>query len=214
MCKLLTILLIFISTSLISQKIISDTNLTIKHGDMTLYLTNDTCTMVSKHVLSYSNFLKLDKERDDKWFEDKFKGKYNKNSYYKSGYDIGHLTPSHITSYDNTLNHNSFSLFNASPQTPSFNRGSWKKLELSIEDTISKYKKGVIIITGVIYDIKDKKYLGSSKIPIPSHYFKILYLDKKIYAWLGSNINGDIKETTIKELNKLFKINKQKLKIN
>ena len=83
MCKLLTILLIFISTSLFGQKIISDTNLTIKHGDMTLYLTNDTCTMVSKHVLSYSNFLKLDKERDDNWFEDKFKGKYNKNSYYK-----------------------------------------------------------------------------------------------------------------------------------
>lgn len=214
MYKLLIFLFVFITTISFTQKINSDTNLIIKHGDITLYLTKDTCTMVSKHVLSYSNFLKLDKERDDNWFEDTYKEKYKKEFYNKSGYDIGHLTPSHITSYDNNLNHNSFSLFNASPQTPTFNRGTWKKLESSVEDTIGKYKKDVIIITGVIYDSKNKKYLTNSKIPIPSYYFKILYLDKKVYAWLGSNTNGEIKETTVKELNKLFNTNKQKLKIN
>lgn len=214
MYKILIVLLFFITTNTLSQKINSDTNLVIKHGDITLYLTNDTCTMVSKHVLSYSNFLKLDKERDDNWFEDEFKGKYNKNSYYKSGYDIGHLTPSHITSYDNTLNHNSFSLFNAAPQNPTFNRGSWNKLESSVEDSVSKYKKDVIIITGVIYDIKNKIYLDKSKIPIPSNYFKILYIDKKVYCWIGSNVSGEVKLTTVKELNKIFKTNKQKLKIS
>lgn len=200
--------------NLIGQNIKTNKKLIIKHGDITLYLTKDTCTQVSKHTLLYSNFLKLDKDRDDNWFEDTYKGKYKKIYYSKSNYDIGHLTPSHITSYDDTINHTSFSLFNSAPQKPSFNRGSWKSLESNVEDSIKKYKKDVTIITGVIYDNLNKNLLQNSKIPIPIYYFKILYIDNKKYVWLGSNLNGVIEIITIKQLNDLFVKYKQNLKID
>ena len=201
---ILVYLVLFIKTY--SQDIKNNNNLIILHGDITLYLTKDTCTMISKHVIKYVDFMKLDSERDNLWFQDIYKNKYNKNIYLYSGYDIGHLTPSHITSYDNILNHNSFSLFNAAPQLPYFNRGLWNKLEKNIEDTISKHKKDAIIITGVIYDEKPN-YLKNSKIPIPTYFYKIIFIDKKKYCWLGSNINGKIEKINLKELNIILKNN-------
>lgn len=203
-----------ISTVSIGQKITTDNKLIISHGDITLYLTKDTCALASKHVITYAEFQKLDKERDNKWFQDTYKGKYTKDSYLRTGYDIGHLTPSHITSYDNVLNHDSFSLFNAAPQLAAFNRGKWAQMEGGIEDTIAKYKKDAVIITGVIYDGKKTTYMGKSKIPIPMSFFKVVYIDKKVFCWIGSNINGLITTTTVKELNEIFKLNKMTLKID
>lgn len=213
MKNILSILFILTTISIFSQNIKINNNLTITHKDISLYLTKDTCVLASKHTLTYSNFLKLDKDRDDNWFEDTYKGKYKKDYYYKSGYDIGHLTPSHITSYNDTINHTSFSLFNAAPQKPSFNRGSWKSLESSVEDTISKYKKDAIIITGVIYDTTNQKFLPKSKIPIPVYFFKVLYIDNKKYVWIASNIDAAIKISTINELNKILKKYKQNIKL-
>jgi DNA/RNA endonuclease G (NUC1) len=130
MKKILLILIVFLTFNCVSQtQVITNNNLTIKHGDITLYLSDDTCSMVSKHTIKYSDFKKLDSDRDNRWFQDVYKGKYNKEAYNHSGYDLGHLTPSHITSYNDTLNHNSFSLFNQAPQIATFNRGTWAKLE-------------------------------------------------------------------------------------
>jgi DNA/RNA endonuclease G (NUC1) len=199
--------------NMFSQTVKTDNKLIINHGDITLYLTKDTCALVSKHVLKFSSFLKLDKERDNKWFQDTYKGKYYKDAYLKTGYDIGHLTPSHITSYDNDLNHQSFSLFNAAPQLAGFNRGKWAQLEGDVEDIISKLRQDVVIITGVIYDPKNKKFMGKSKVPIPSAYFKILFINGDTVCWIGSNINGEVTLITLEELNELFVLNKMKLVI-
>lgn len=212
MKKIFLILVLLYSIISISQTVTTDNKLIIPHGDITLYLTKDTCTLVSKHIITYNNFLKLDKERDNRWFKDTYK-KYSKEAYLHTGYDIGHLTPSHITSYNNTLNHYSFSLYNAAPQLASFNRGKWAQLEGSVEDSIGKYKRDAIIITGVIYDSKKSKYLGETNIPIPISYFKVLYLNKKIYCWIGSNVNGEIIPITLVKLNQLFVLNKMVLKI-
>ena len=212
--SLFTLVFILVSMVSIGQTITTDNNLIIPHGDITLYLTKDTCALASKHVITYSEFLKLDKERDNKWFQDVYKGKYTKDSYLRTGYDIGHLTPSHITSYDNELNHNSFSLFNAAPQLASFNRGKWAQMEGGIEDSIAKYKKDAVIITGVIYDGKKTTLMGKSKIPIPMSFFKVLYIDKKVFCWIGSNVNGLITTTTVKELNEIFKLNRMSVKLN
>ena len=196
-----------------SQTVITDNKFIIKHADITLYLTKDTCSMVSKHVLKYSSFLKLDKERDNRWFQDTYKGKYFKDAYLKTGYDIGHLTPSHITSYDNVLNHKSFSLFNAAPQVAGFNRGKWAQMEGDVEDLVAKTKKDVVIITGVIYDYKNIKFMGNSRIPIPNSFFKVLFINGTTKCWVGSNINGMISLITLTDLNGLFKLNKMNLTI-
>jgi DNA/RNA endonuclease G (NUC1) len=206
------IIFIILNLNVYSQTI-SNTTLKINHGDIILYLTPDSLSMVSKHTISYSNFLKLDKERDNNWFQDSIKSKYKKETYSHTGYDLGHLTPSHITSYDNILNHTSFSFLNQAPQLAAFNRGKWSKLEGSVEDSITKYKVNSIIITGVIYNEKKPTYLNNSKIKIPTHYYKILYINKLVYCWLGSNIDGEIKIITVKDLNVLFKSNGMKIKI-
>ena len=169
--------------------------------------------MKSRLLSKFSAFKKLDSDRDNHWFSDVYKGKYNKDAYVHSGYDLGHLTSSHITSYNDTLNHDSFSLFNQAPQIASFNRGAWAKLEKSVEDSIAKYKLNAIVITGVIYDNSTVEYLGKSKIKIPVAYFKILVFKNRSYAWIGSNNNGMITATTVKNLNEIFVINKMNLVI-
>lgn len=180
---------------------------------MTLYLDVDTNTFISRLDLKYSNFQKLDSDRDNKWFQDTYKGIYSKQFYLHSGYDLGHLTPSHITSYNDTLNHSSFSLFNQAPQLAAFNRGKWAQLEGNVEDTIAKYKVNVTIITGVIYNNKNKTYLGKSRIKMPISYYKILSITTKklLYVWVGSNINGEIVPINMKQLNEMLAINKNKL---
>jgi DNA/RNA endonuclease G (NUC1) len=215
MKKLLLIFALWFSFNGLAQtNVVTNNSLTIKHGDLTIYLTDDTCTMVSKHVLKYKNFKKIDSDRDNKWFQDTYKGKYNREFYKNTGYDLGHLTPSHITSYNDSLNHDSFSLFNQAPQIASFNRGKWAQLEKGVEDSIAKYKSNAVIITGVIYDPENKEYLGKSRIPIPIAYFKVLVLKKNTYAWIGSNNNGTITTITIKQLNEVFVINKMNFQIN
>lgn len=204
----------FLSLGLQAQtQVVSNNKLIIQHDKITLYLTDDTCTMVSKQTLKFSDFKKLDGDRDDRWFQDTYKGKYSKEPYVHSGYDLGHLTPAHITSYNDTLNHSSFSLFNQAPQIAAFNRGKWAQLEGHVEDSIGKYKSDAIIITGVIYDPTVKEYLPKSRIPIPVAYFKVLVIKKNTWCWIGSNNNGSILPTTLNELNNIFKINKMNLSI-
>lgn len=208
-------LIIFLLTSLtlLGQVSFNEPKTIIKHNELTLYLDSDNNSFISKHELKYSNFLKLDSDRDDKWHSE-IKGPYTKEPYLYSGYDMGHLTPSHITSYNDTLNHHSFSFYNQAPQLAAFNRGKWKRLEMSVEDSIAKYKTDVLIITGVIYDESKKVYLGKSKIKIPEMYYKILCVKLKkpiTYVWIGSNKNGEITKSTIKELNGVLELNKSKL---
>lgn len=185
------------------------TKFTVIHDDIILSLDSDTCTFVSKHDLKWENFKKLDSDRKDKWHKEKPFGPYNKEYYHNSGYDLGHLTPAHITSYNDSVQYHSFSMFNQAPQLAEFNRGKWKKLESSVEDSVMKYKSNVTIITGVIYDNRNKTYLNKSKIKIPIYFYKILSIQKKnkIYVWVGSNVNGNVINSDIKTLNGLLKIN-------
>jgi len=210
------ILLTFASILSLGQVKFTEPKLNIKHGDLTIYLDSDTNSFITKHELKYSDFKKLDSDRDDRWFQDTYKGIYNKEYYVRTGYDLGHLTPSHITSYNDTLNHESFSLFNQAPQLAAFNRGKWAQLERGVEDSIAKYKTDVTIITGVIYDNKNKMYLNKSRIKIPDVYYKILFIKQKkkplTYVWVGSNVNGQILKSDIPQLNGILKINNNNLK--
>ena len=210
MKKAILLAMTLLSMTLMSQIVQTKNKLVLNHGDMVLYLSNDTLPMVSRHSIVFSKF-KLDKDRDNGWFQDKYK-KMRKSAYKNTGYDLGHLTPSHITSYDDTLNHRSFSLYNQAPQLAKFNRGNWKKLEASVEDSITKHRSNAIIISGVIYS-PNGKFLPKSKIKIPSHYFKIAYIGKNRYCWIGSNETCEIKRTTLTELNALFQKNKMWLYI-
>lgn len=195
-------------------KVVTNTDLIIKHGDITLYLTDDTCSMVSVHNLKYSDFKNVGKcERDNHWFQDTYHGKYIKERYAHTGYDLGHLTPSSITTYDSITNHNTFSMFNQAPQKSHFNEHPWEQLEMHVMDSIKKYKEDAIIITGVIYDYADNTFLKNSRIRIPLFYYKILNIGEKHYVWLGNNSDESIILIDVKKLNLILEDNKMDMKI-
>ena len=111
--------ILILLTTLITFGIYTQTNviinntLTIPHGDITLYLDNDTTTLASKHVITYKNFKnKGTYDRCNCWFQEAYKGKYIQSRFAKTGFDMGHLTPSSITSYDSLINRYSFSMLN------------------------------------------------------------------------------------------------------
>ena len=215
----LFIIVMFITmSSVLSQNVVSKNSLIIDHGDVKLYLDDDTSSLISRHALKYSDFQKLVVvPRGDNWFDDTYKGKYLPVRYKKSGFDKGHLTPSHITTYDSTTNRNTFSMFNSAPQYSYFNQHPWQQLESMVEDSIKKYKSDAVIITGVIYNEIKKTYIPKSRIKIPTHYFKIVTIGSKTWIWLGVNVDGKkdcfITTTTLEELNNRFKVNGMKVRI-
>lgn len=171
----------------------------IKHGDMSFYLDKDTNSLVSTHKVLYKDLLELDSNRDGKWHREKPYGPYSKKFYSKTGYDLGHLTPSNITSYDDSLNYHSFSYFNQAPQLVKLNRGKWSQLEKKVISIIKKKKADAVIVTGVTYSILAPK-LPWSRIKIPYSYYKILvFADGTSYCWSASNVDGTIKEVLLKD---------------
>jgi DNA/RNA endonuclease G (NUC1) len=214
MKKILLISLLLITTSSYSQIKIDNISFTIKHGELTLYLDKDTASYVSVLNVTYKQMLKIDGIRSDKWHKEKPFGPYNKNLYKHTGYDLGHLTPSNITSYNDSLNYHSFSLFNQAPQLAGFNRGVWAQLEKNVEDLIKTNKKDAIIVTGVLYQTKNILYLKDSKIKIPFVYYKILYINQvEVIAWIGSNTNGLITQTDSKTILEIARKNGNNLNI-
>ena len=147
----------------------------------------------------------------NKWHKEKLSGPYKKQYYTNSGYDLGHLTPSHITSYNDTLNYHSFSMLNQAPQLAQFNRGKWSRLESAVVDTIINKGGDAVIITGVIYNNNKKTYLSGSRVKIPIAWFKVLFIGGQTYAWIGSNINGLITVVTLENVNKMLSMNGNKL---
>ena len=214
MKKILLFLCLFISVSLSAQTVkIDSTSFTIKHGELTFYLDKDTASYVSVHSVKYKEMLKIDGIRSDKWHKEKPFGPYHKDAYVHSGYDLGHLTPSNITSYNDSLNYHSFSLFNQAPQIGGFNRGAWAQLEDRVEKLILASKKNAVIITGVLYDAPTQ-YLKGSRIKVPFVYYKILvFSDGTQKAWMGSNSNGMVTETDLKTILDIAKKNGNSLGI-
>jgi len=214
MKKLITVLFILINIIVSAQTVkFEGTKFTIKHSDLTFYLDSDTNTYISVQTISLAKAKKIDGDRDDKWHKEKPFGPYKKEYYVHSGYDLGHLSPAHITSYDDSLQYHSFSFFNQAPQLAEFNRGKWKSLEASVEKLILAGKSRAIIITGVLYENEKKVYLGNGRIKIPFVYYKILIINKTTKAWIGSNINGTITETTIQSILDIAKKNGNALNI-
>lgn len=92
--------------------------------------------------------------------------------YKGSGFDRGHLAPAADFSYDEFALSQSFYMSNMSPQSPSFNRGVWKKLE----DKTRKWSTentDIYVVTGPILN-KTFKTIGDNEVSIPEYYYKII----------------------------------------
>ena len=69
--------------------------------------------------------------------------------YKGSGYDRGHLAPAADMKYNSTSMSESFFMSNMSPQSASFNRGIWRKIEKQFRDWSYEYGE-LVIVTGPI----------------------------------------------------------------
>ena len=61
---------------------------------------------------------------------------------------------------------------NMSPQSPSFNRGIWRKIEKQFRDWSYKYGE-LIIITGPVLKGENFGTIGPNKVTIPKWYYKV-----------------------------------------
>jgi|LauGreDrversion4_2_1035121.scaffolds.fasta_scaffold07357_2 hypothetical protein len=211
--RILLITLFLVPIFLLCQTVdVSGTTFRINHGDISFYLDADTSSLISVHFVTYSELTKIDGHRSDKWHKEWPGGPYQKNSLNKTGFDLGHLTPSNITSYDDKLNYHSFSLFNQAPQIAAFNRGKWAKLEKSVIKYLLKNKEDAVIITGVIYD-KNAKRVKGTRVKIPTTFYKIVSTKSNTICYVGSNVNGVCVKTNLKTIIDLTKQSGTKVNI-
>jgi endonuclease G len=94
--------------------------------------------------------------------------------YRKSGYDRGHLAPAADMKWSVTAMDESFFMSNMSPQTPAFNRGIWSRLESKVRDWAVQYGE-IRVITGPVLTEGPYATIGTNKVTVPKHYYKVLY---------------------------------------
>ncbi len=118
-------------------------------------------------------------ERGNKFIEDPFveTGSSTNEDYAKSGYDRGHLAPAADMKWSEKAMKESFFFSNMSPQSPSFNRGIWKKLEEKMRDWAILYDS-ILIVTGPILK-GDLKKIGVNEVCVPDYYYKVIIDYKK-----------------------------------
>ena len=95
-----------------------------------------------------------------------------KKDYKKSGYDRGHLAPAADMKWSKVAMNESFFMSNMSPQSPSFNRGIWKKLESKVRDWATSYGS-IYIATGPILNER-LTTIGTNNVSVPRFYYKVI----------------------------------------
>jgi len=120
-----------------------------------------------------------------------------KEDYENSGYDIGHMCNAEDFAFDKNKEIITFRFYNALPQTPKLNRGTWKSLELKIRK-LSQNDSILVICGGFNFNRTTK---NGSTCKVPDYCYKI-YKDlktKQVYCYLFPNDNSDTFKTINEE---------------
>ncbi|MCC5611794.1 DNA/RNA non-specific endonuclease [Nostoc sp. CHAB 5834] len=143
-----------------------------------------------------------DETRTDKFYEEARLPEAHraKLSDYKAGskvYDRGHLFPAADAPNQNAMAH-SFSLANMVPQARENNRGVWAKaVEKAVRHYVMRAGGDVYVFTGPHFEGAPKT-LGSGKVWIPSHLYKLVYDAKNGRSWAYWVENsGDVTKPTL-----------------
>lgn len=124
--------------------------------------------------------------------------------YVGSGYDKGHNCPSNDRDWSRESASVTFYMCNMSPQTPSLNRGVWKKYE-ALGHTLSERWGKVEIISGPIY-ITSPKTIGKD-VWVPDMLFKIFSYSDKVDVYVFTNSKeAQVRKISLEDLQKLVNI--------
>jgi endonuclease G len=97
------------------------------------------------------------------------------SDYRKSGFDRGHMAPAGNLKWDQQAMSESFFLSNIIPQVgEGMNRGIWKNLEVMVRRWVIN-RGEVYIYTGPIYAKAPPDTIGTNKVAVPTHLYKIIY---------------------------------------
>ena len=182
MKQFLTLIIVLVSSVGFSQSLprkITDDNQIIKHNGYILSY-NETCEQANWVYYTITPFdLNGEKVKRKNVFkrDDKVKtGSASLSDYKGSGYDRGHLKAASDEACDRAQMDETFLMSNMSPQTPSFNRGIWKKLENYVRRIVLTSDSVIVITGGVLTD--DLKTIGTNKVCVPKFYYKVMYIYK------------------------------------
>jgi endonuclease G len=96
-------------------------------------------------------------------------GSASHSDYKGSGYDRGHLAPAADMTWSEVAMKESFYYSNMSPQTASFNRGVWKRLESTVRRWGAEFDSLYVTTGPLLTDSLD--VIGSS-VSVPNHFYK------------------------------------------
>jgi endonuclease G len=110
-------------------------------------------------------------------------GDFNKD-YDGAGYDKGHMMDAEDAGSQLPAEHESFYFSNMVPQTPSLNRGVWKKLETWCRSECYKHAKTLVIVAGPLGELKT---IGAHQIVVPTFCWKAILEDGHWTCYLMPN---------------------------
>lgn len=84
----------------------------------------------------------------------------------------------------------SFSLANMVPQNQKQNAGPWSKIEQDTRRYALRAKGDVYVITGPVF-APNSLVIGSNRVRVPTHIFKLVYDSKEHRAWAHWQPNTD-----------------------
>ena len=105
--------------------------------------------------------------------------------YTRSGFDRGHLAPAADMSSSDEEMIESFLMTNISPQTPSVNRGIWKRLERKVRDWAIK-ENSIYIITGPVHPRESHlRPIGENQVAVPESFYKVILDESEPRKMIG-----------------------------
>lgn len=134
-----------------------------------------------QHEQAYWVAYMLTKERTNRLYDrtDRFlpdpkvaTGTATHADYAKSGFDRGHLAPASDMGWSQSAMAESFYYSNISPQTPSFNRGIWKKLEELVRMWAVE-NDTLYVATGPVLT-PNLPTIGPNRVAVPQYFYKVI----------------------------------------
>lgn len=111
------------------------------------------------------------------------------DDYKGSGYARGHMAPAGDMPTAQAMAQ-SFSLANMVPQNQKQNSGPWSQIEKATRQYASRAQGDVYIITGPAF-ASNPPTIGTNKVAVPSHLFKLVYDAETKKAWAHWQTNAD-----------------------
>lgn len=93
--------------------------------------------------------------------------------YKKSGFSRGHMFPAADAKWDAKAMHDCFLLTNMCPQKSELNTGAWKSLEEKSRKWAQR-DSSIIIICGPVLTDKLTRTIGTTPVPVPERFFKVI----------------------------------------